>query len=565
MKRSPFKSLTNAFIQILEAFSFCAQQIIGKPLNAIARAIGKIFEQDQVKKLESDGPKSRRQTGFLLTTWFLRPLGEIIKFFYRAFVATAKFPFQFIRHLWSQTRSEFFWCVPTLIAFFIIFFVVSRVFVQKGDIQREYRNVLSKSLIAGDFEYAKTICYRLITWETPPRQNDRLNLAICMLQTGEIERGNQILDDLAPNDSVGYAPAHRLKAIIIGSRLSQTQDPKLLSPLYFHLTNAKDTKSEQIQSVFGTYYIESKQPLKAIEYLKLAAKKNPIHYLRLASIYGSNNEPANRQQMLREAAEAFQKVLEDQPTNHEVRIQLATVLSNLERKEEAEATLLQGKLLKNDETINRALADFAIMLHDQATDLDVKLALIQKSLNYDINYVLAYQRLVEQFRWSVKENPERANELENLLMENIATGKSTALSHFAASSLYSIKGDSTNSKFHIERAFELNSEFGIIGNNLAWLLAHDPNTPDLIRANELASDVVEKFPSNNRFRDTLATILLLDEKYEEACTQFEIILENTGNEPQNGQIHQKLSKIYEKLNKPELAKIHERLSMPEKK
>ena len=553
MRPSFLQQLANALLQILEAFNFILRHMIGKPL----KAVGRLFQPDNTKLEASIGGRGKKPRKNWWKKIIINPISETARLLFRFFIAIITFPYRFTKHLWSQTRAELLWCIPAILAVCLMGFVVTRVFVQNAQIQRRYRSDLSKALRSGDYEYGKTVCQRLVSWGGESYDNDRLNLAVCMLNTGDGETAYQILDELAPNSEVGYAPAHRFKAMILGQQLSQTKDSKILNPLRFHLEHSKDSNSEAVQAIYGLYYIETNQPKKAIQYLRIAAKKNPKHYLTLASIYEEQEDESNKRQMLREAERGFRTLLESNPTEHNLRIQLANALTNLGRDEEAEAILVQGRILKDDEVINRALANFSIMLHDQTEDFDQRLALIQQSLSYDVNYIVAYQRLVEQFRVSVSEAPERATDLESMLLKSIAEGKSTALAHFAASSLYSIRGNLSNSKFHIERAFSLDPRFGIIANNLAWLLATDPEKEDLERAYELASDVVARFPDDSRFRDTLATVLLKQEKYTESLTQFEKIL---GKNSKKSAIHEKLSVIYTNLDRPELAKIHQNLA-----
>ena len=103
------------------------------------------------------------------------------------------------------------------------------------------------------------------------------------------------------------------------------------------------------------------------------------------------------------------------------------------------------------------------------------------------------------------------------------------------------------------KSFERDPQFSIAANNLAWLLAHDQEVLDLEKANLLASELVQKFPENPRFRDTFGTILMKQGKFEEALSQLEPILNRV---PDKGAVHLKLAEIYEYLQKPALAKIH---------
>ena len=549
MRPSILQQIVNALLQILEAFSFIMRQMIGMPLKAASR----LFHPNNTK-LDVSVKGSETKTG---KHWwkklFINPISETVRLLFRIFVSTLTFPYRFIKHLWSQTRAELLWCIPAILAVCLMGFVVTRVFAQNGQIQRQYRINLSKAMRSSDFEYGKTISQRLVSWGGETYDSDRFNLAICMLNIGETKLATQILNDLAPNDTAGYAPAHRFKALLLSQKLAESRSPELLEKLRFHLNHADDLNSEQIQVAFALYYVEIGQTNQAISYLKNAAKQNPIHYLTLATIYEKDNQTGQFRDSLRLAEVAYRKLLEENAADHQSRIQLASTLSKLERKQEAETILKQGKILKNDPVINRALADFCVMLFDQSANFEEQLSLLQQSLGYDLNYLPAYQRIISEFRLTAQKDTKKSDLLENLLLSSIAEGDSTPLAHFALSNLKSMQGETADAQFHIERAFSLDPRFGAIANNLAWMLATSEQKTDLDRALELANDVVIRFPEEARFRDTFATILMKQGKYENALTQFELVLPKI---IEKAEVHRKLAIIYDNLNRPELANIH---------
>ena len=141
----------------------------------------------------------------------------------------------------------------------------------------------------------------------------------------------------------------------------------------------------------------------------------------------------------------------------------------------------------------------------------------------------------------------------DMLRSYLNDDKPAALVHFALSNIYWIENDIDQSQIHMAKAFKANSNFPVVANNLAWILAHsDP--PELDRAYSIAAQVVEKSPRDGRFRDTLATILMKQEKLPVALTEFQKALTTADNRKE---IHQKMATIYQKLDKVELAKHHQ--------
>jgi len=121
-----------------------------------------------------------------------------------------------------------------------------------------------------------------------------------------------------------------------------------------------------------------------------------------------------------------------------------------------------------------------------------------------------------------------------------------------------MSGDQKAYQTHLEKAFEIDPQFSIAANNLAWMLAHDQEKLDLEKASMLAAELVQKYPSNPRFRDTYGTILMKQGKFELALNELEQVLNRV---PDKGSVHSKLAEIYDELEKPALANIHREKSV----
>ncbi len=551
MRPSFPKKIVGAFVQLLEAFSFVMRNIVGWPLKVSRSSFTRAVNQAKNPALDANNQRKKRSWA----SWFFLPFIETSRFLYRLIVSVVSFPYRFIKHLLTHTKSEFLWCLPAMLALFLLVLVVARVFSQNQQIQGRYRGGLAKSMRAGDFELGKTYCQRLVTWGGETYESDRFNLAVCLLQTGEANTGIQILNELAPNDTAGYPAAHRFKAILLSDQLSRGKRPESLDQLIFHLTNSSDQNSQAIQAAYGTYYMLSKQPQRAINYLELAAKKNPLFYLEIADIYESTGAKTKRISALRNAESGLDALLQKDPANHEIRIQKAAALNKLGLREQAKQELERGRLLRRDSQINRALADFHVMIYDQTPNSEEKLALLQSALNYDINFLPIYQRLITQFRDQSSASPEQRAKIELLLNESIADGKSTAIAHFAISNLKSLEGKKEDAIWHIERAFALDPQFGFVSNNLAFMLSNETDEGDLDRAYDLAVNTTKKFPENADFRHTLGSILIKKGQFDDALGQLEPLIDKFRAQKKRT-IHEELSFIYQNLGKPELSQAH---------
>ena len=165
----------------------------------------------------------------------------------------------------------------------------------------------------------------------------------------------------------------------------------------------------------------------------------------------------------------------------------------------------------------------------------------------------SYLKLVTEFQNLKDLDDDSRHRIADLIKSQTTLPGPPAVAFYALSNLDFLKGDMEQYQINLMKSFERDPQFTIAANNLAWLLAHDQEVLDLEKANLLASELVQKFPENPRFRDTFGTILMKQGKFEEALSQLEPILNRV---PDKGAVHLKLAEIYEHLQKPALAKIH---------
>ena len=471
------------------------------------------------------------------------------KFFFGILI----FPFLFTFRISTDARSDLLWCLPAIIAGISIAGLAILTFAQGDRIQQRYRMNAVSAIRQGEFERGKFFSQRVLTAKGEANDSDQFRLAICMLQTHQNELGQQIINDLAPDDHPGFPPAHRLKALNLATLTDRTDSASHAESLRFHLSHAEDNNSEEIQTAYAVYYLATDQVLRAINYLKIAAQKNPSHYHTIASIHGERDEEAQRLEALRDAEDAYRELVKQDPSSQPNRIALAKTLSRLEKYPEAEKFLLEGLAINDTPLIRRSLSEYCLLRHSLAKDFDEQLGYLQKSIDFDINFLPAYQALVRQFQVQMEEDPGKADQLEELLRDNLASGKNTALAHFAMSNVKSKKGDKARAAFHSEKAYELDPRFGVVANNLAWFLVNDTENPDLDRAFELSSEVVKRYPNNPAMLDTHATVLMKQEKYDEALVHFEKALAVIRDKKI---VHTKLAFVYEKLGMDDMKEVH---------
>lgn len=517
--------------------------------------IGDFFElifQKPFRREDAEG-NIRRQSW--LARLLLFPF-VFVRWLFAALVTVLLFPFTRFRRMSAENRRDLLAGVPSLLCIVTIISMVVVWSVQRGSIQSRYRSRLTAAMEAKNYTQAKMLCNRLLSGTDSPDSQLMLSYAEILEKTGDSDRAEAILNELAPDDRIGNRVAHRLKALKIASAETAGSDPELLKKLRWHLQNV-DVNTVEINQIWSMYFLAVGQEEMAIKYMEEAAAVNPQLHLAVADINTRIGNPAGTQRALRDAESAFSRLVQSDPLNTESRILLASTYIRQEKFTEAEQALLTGLKLQPDVSIKRALSEYYVLQHDRAVQnrapAKEQLAFLARALEIDVNFLPIYDRLIRQFRVRKGEELETVREL---LAGVIASGSSSALAHFAMSNILWSEGKIEDADWHLAQAYRMDSKFAIIGNNMAWILANrDP--PELEQAMIIAKAVVEQVPNNADFRDTLATVLMKQGKLEEAISEFERALPGLKDA---SVAHASLATLYRKLGREEIAAQHELLA-----
>ena len=469
-------------------------------------------------------------------------------------VLLIKAPFTFLHSLAKANRIDLLFVLPALAVLGFFAFVFYQVFANGDRIESRYRSGAFGAIADRDFKLAKTYFKRLSS-DSKLGDYDQLNWAIVLANTGEAERADQAIDQLAPDDKPGYGPAHRLKALNLASKLGKTKDPLTLRKLRFHLENCRDD-SPDINRAWALYYLAVDQADEALKYLEVAAERNPEFLLMIANINQQKGREYQMEQAINQAEAAFRQRIVKDPLDAKSRIALANVLARQSKFDEAESTLLTGLKLQPDDLIRRETAGFYVMRHDLAAkqnrEFNVLFSLLQNALALDENFLPVYQRLISLYQQNP--DPEEAEKIKNALLETVTGDNPSPMSHFALSNVLWMEGQKDEAEWHLEQAYQLDQNFVVVINNLAWILSHK-DEPDLERALELSASAIERSPEDPRFQDTYATIQMMRENYDDAVSHFQKALPRTQI---SAEIHLKLANCYQLMGKQNLAELHQK-------
>ena len=465
----------------------------------------------------------------------------------------AAFPVRVFNQTSRRLGRKVIWCVPAIIALVLVGVATFKGAFSEDSLRNRYRSGMTRALETGDYTKAKAFGERLMALSGEIKPADQLDYATCLFKQGEFALALENLNALAPNDRLGYPPAHRAKAVLLTQEYERTRDNLLLDRLYYHLTQSDEQSSYSICRGYAIYFVATNQPSRAIPYLTSAVQENPELYPNLLALYQQTNQPTLYRETLRKAASVLPKLLNQDPANTPLRIEYAKLLVNMDRNEDALAVLKQGCESNPDPDLKRAIADFYLMRYDQEPVFEEQLKLIEQSWSYDPNNITSYLKLVTDFQALKDIDDDNRHRIADLIKSQTTLPDPPAVAFYALSNLNFMTGDTEQYQINLMKSFERDPQFSVVANNVAWLLAHDQEVLDLEKANSLASELVQKFPTNPRFRDTYGTILMKQGKFKEALSQLEPILNQV---PDKGAVHLKLAEIYEHLQKPALAKIH---------
>ena len=466
-------------------------------------------------------------------------------------------PVRFFRGMANSGMREMLFVIPALLMLGFLGYVGWQVMGRGEKISNRYASEVEQAMIDGDFKKAKTYFTRLME-NKELTQPQKLQWIVVLDQTGEREKAEEILDELAPDDGLGFAPAHRLKALHIAfSKKPKKGVPMPLEKLEKHLRLSRDS-TPMIQKAWAVYYRAVDQPDKAIEALIKGAEQDPTLLIVIAKYQGELNRPEDRLETLRTAEKSFERFLEQDPTNSKIRWFLSNSLSQQGRYDDAEKVLVKGMELNPDNTMRQTSAEFFTVRHDleQAGEgrVNKRINYLFRALSAQPNYMPIYARLMRlaSEEKSGDDNFVRVrNELEHLIGE----GQPNPMAHFALSNILWERGEKELATTHLELAYKIEPNFTIVVNNLAWILAYqDP--PKLDRALELAKQAVKANPKDGRYHDTLGTVYLKLEQYKDAAAEFELAL--SGVEDKIA-VRKKLIEAYTNLNMPKQVKVQEEM------
>jgi tetratricopeptide (TPR) repeat protein len=467
--------------------------------------------------------------------------------------------------------------VPAVVAGIGVFVVLMLLTTQAEELPLEYLRRAQSAYNAEHFQQAEVYLHRALQLD-PDSDEASYLLARTLEHNGQQRRALAILDSLAPDDRRGDPRAHLRKAEILFSDLrtrSAAGDPDTAATreewqrLLGHIEHAESglrsysaTQRADLEYFHGIVHYNMGEKEKAREYLERASRHREELNVTLAVLYDELGKSATDEELARShfanarrkrelAQTHLEGRLNENASDSETRAELARLVLKNQNYDEATRLLEEGRRLNSDdEELQKLLAEvfvYRVLSLPRQTDPAIEIGLLEKALQIDPDCGPAIHYLLQV--GSDGNRQIARNALEDL----IARGSSAPLAHFALGVMAWEDEDTENAVWHLERAYKLDPDLTVVGNNLAWLLAHDKEKPQPERALALINSVLESRPDQLSYVETRGQIYVRLGRWDEALDDLERAL------PQYNytvEIHESLAKVYENLGQARLAQKH---------
>jgi tetratricopeptide (TPR) repeat protein len=459
------------------------------------------------------------------------------------------------RRWWSERSvRRLILAIPSLlVAGAAVALVIGNRSASARTLRTSYGTRARQAFAENRFEEARICFERLGQKDDSPEI--RMGLALSLHHLGKNDRAAALLEQLAPVDGEGFAPAHIWLAAQLLKNAGATAED--LGRAELHLRRALHTQPDSIEAhaLLGQTLLRTSRFLLAVEHLQIAVSRHPEFGIVLAQIYLNSGNKEKGLQSAREAAARDRQLVLNEPADHLARLRWAEAARLLGSFGEAESILKDGALIHPGDDYRLALGQVyaawaeAELAH-RPPQLERGVVLVERALDCDPGNTTALSRLIELTYRSDKD----AEPARKRLNEMLASGSATATLHMCLGVDAWRRNQLKEAEQHLSRAFALSPQLPQVANNLAWIMAHKEQ-PDLSRALEVIDAVLSKYPRNAHFRDTRGQILALQGKWKEAVDDLEAALPQLTSRKET---HRALAESYKHLGLAELAQEHER-------
>jgi tetratricopeptide (TPR) repeat protein len=375
---------------------------------------------------------------------------------------------------------------------------------------------------------------------------------------GQLDRAFSIARSLAASDGSGYPRAYTwLARRLVEGRQPRPDDLRVAEILLARALKAAPKDSEAL-ALMGNLYAATKRPAEAVKCLEPIANDHPALSLRLAGAYrelGRNAEATIRAERAAKAAGEKAAIRPSEPMHL---LEWASAETFLGHYAEAIDVLKKGAAQSSDPVFAR---NIATVYAEWGKSLAAKGQNENKTRMQVVTEGLAYDPsnagLLSEFVSLIAAGGRDGEAARTYAREMLTSGKAPEIAHVALGYDAWRAGKGREARTHWDQAYRLSPRTLIIGNNLAWTLAH-VEPVDLPRALSLIDQILSQSGQDPRFRCTRGQILIKMGRLQDGVAEIEASLARGVN---TQGVHASLADAYDRLGLPDIAAGHRKQAL----
>lgn len=413
-------------------------------------------------------------------------------------------------------------------------------------------------------------------------QNQSLEKVNQALVEGKLDQAVRLIDDAADPTSASFLDARvRLVELlaeemagnrqivdptrdVVLRRAELTRTIEKQASLILQQDDSNVVALEQLAAI----HVASNQTDSALDYTRRLCLQRPDRNLHYAFLLSQNGERLKANAAAESAVEYFTGQIEsdslsaDQRQN--ARIQLANGLTFLKRFPQAASVLMESGKPRASMRLREKLADVyfdwseSIRWYNASNEYDkgflkTKLDLLGKALKLKPNE----QRILARISTLAGLTGDLGEDAKQQIKSVLRSGNAPAIVYFVlgTNALAKEQWETAIANYQVANRIEPNHPDTL--NNLAYSLMRK-ELPELDRAAKSINKAIELSPQNANFRDTRASIYLLQRRWPEAISDLEYALKAGVGDLQA--IHLSLANAYAEIGDDALSKLHAELA-----
>ncbi|MCC6509264.1 MAG: tetratricopeptide repeat protein [Pirellulaceae bacterium] len=387
-------------------------------------------------------------------------------------------------------------------------------------------------------------------------------VAMGYVQRGAMQQGFNMLNRIAPEDRIGYLPAHAWLAEYYLSRPLTNVDELRVARHHGEAAMRWERISPKLLALISKHYYQTNDLDASVRALRQAADKDASFHLPLAKVAGAREKYLLvAEESMSKSLAYFKEKIAKEPHDFQSRLLLADAYLHNKQFKEAENVLSEGLKLADSPILKTALSEvyrnvFVATSQYSDNEWSGNIELLDRAYRLDPNNMRIFEEVARLVRISGK-SPD--DELMAQLQKTLASGKSTSIMHTWIAEYYLMNNDFKKAIPHLEQAVQRDPMASRCWNNLAFCLA-DVDAKRLEEALKCANQALQIAPRVPDFHDTRGTVMMKMNRPRDAIASFEqaieLVAQGGGAFPPQPGYHQRLAMAYESAGNEAMAKTH---------